>query len=81
MYGKGKSTEHPDQAAAWMKEINANMDQWLKRATAGLEVLKKQPRVDTSRMAAIGYCLQGRHGSGAGLWGRISKGWSVSTVS
>jgi dienelactone hydrolase len=59
MYGKGKSTEHPDQASAWMKEINANMDQWLKRAMAGLEVLKKQPQVDTKRLAAIGYCFGG----------------------
>lgn len=59
MYGKGKSTEHPDQAAAWMKEINANMDQWLKRAMAGLQVLKKQPQVDTARLAAIGYCFGG----------------------
>jgi dienelactone hydrolase len=59
MYGKGKSTEHPDQAAAWMKEINGNMDQWQKRAMAGLDVLKKQPRVDTSRLAAIGYCFGG----------------------
>jgi dienelactone hydrolase len=59
MYGRGKSTEHPDQAAAWMKTVNGNMDQWLKRAMAGLEVLKKQPRVDTRRMAAIGYCFGG----------------------
>jgi len=59
MYGKGKSTEHPDQAAAWMKEINANMDQWLKRAMAGLQILKKQPQVDTARLAAIGYCFGG----------------------
>ncbi len=59
MYGKGKSTEHPDQAAAWMKAVNGNMDQWLARANAGLEVLKRQPQVDTSRMAAIGYCFGG----------------------
>ena len=59
MYGKGKSTEHPDQAAAWMKEVNSNMDTWLKRAMAGLEVLKKQPQVDPSRLAAIGYCFGG----------------------
>lgn len=59
MYGKGKSTEHPDQAAAWMKEINASMDQWLKRAMAGLDVLEKQPQVDTARLAAIGYCFGG----------------------
>lgn len=59
MYGKGKSTEHPDQAAAWMKEVNSNMEAWLKRAVAGLDVLKKQPQVDTARLAAIGYCFGG----------------------
>lgn len=59
MYGKGKSTEHPDQAAAWMKEVNSNMDAWLKRALAGLDVLKKQPQVDSTRLAAIGYCFGG----------------------
>jgi dienelactone hydrolase len=59
MYGKGKATSHPDQAGAWMKAINSNMDLWLKRAMAGLAVLKKQPHVDTSRMAAIGYCFGG----------------------
>ncbi len=42
-----------------MKEINANMNQWLKRAMAGLEVLKKQPQVDSARLAAIGYCFGG----------------------
>jgi dienelactone hydrolase len=59
MYGKGKSTEHPDQAAAWMKEVNSNMEGWLKRAQAGLDVLKKQPQVDPTRLAAIGYCFGG----------------------
>ena len=77
MYGKGKSTQHPDQAAAWMKEVNSNMDGWLKRALAGLEVLKKQPQVDTTRLAAIGYCFGGAtvqvlaYG-GAGLKGVVS---------
>jgi dienelactone hydrolase len=59
MYGKGKSTEHPDQAAAWMKAVNTNMDQWLQRAVAGLEVLKRHPQVDPRRLAAIGYCFGG----------------------
>jgi len=59
MYGKGKSTTHPDQAGAWMKEINSNMDAWQKRAMAGLEILKKQPQVDPHRIAAIGYCFGG----------------------
>jgi dienelactone hydrolase len=59
MYGKGKSTKHPEQAGAWMKEINSNMDAWQKRAEAGLEILKKQPQVDPHRIAAIGYCFGG----------------------
>jgi dienelactone hydrolase len=59
MYGKGKSTDHPDQASAWMKSVNSNMDQWVQRAVAGLDVLKKQPQVDTTRLAAIGYCFGG----------------------
>lgn len=59
MYGKGKTTEHPDQAAAWAKQVNSDMALWRKRAVAGLEVLKRQERVDTNRMAAIGYCFGG----------------------
>lgn len=59
MYGKGKSTQHPDQAGAWMKEVNSNMGAWQKRANAGLEILKRQPQVDPHRIAAIGYCFGG----------------------
>ncbi|MBR9987561.1 MAG: dienelactone hydrolase family protein [Desulfosarcina sp.] len=86
MYGKGKSTEHPDQAAAWMKEVNSNMDAWLKRALAGLEVLKKQPQVDTARLAAIGYCFGGATVqvlaySGADLKGVVSFHGSLIPVS
>ena len=86
MYGKGKSTEHPDQAGAWMKAINSNMDQWLKRAEAGLEVLKKQPHVDVHRIAAIGYCFGGAtvqvlaYG-GADLKGVVSFHGSLMPVS
>ncbi|GAB6906832.1 Dienelactone hydrolase family [Desulfosarcina cetonica] len=59
MYGKGKVTDHPDQAGAWMKAVNSNMALWQERAMAGLEVLKKQPQVDVTRLAAIGYCFGG----------------------
>jgi dienelactone hydrolase len=59
MYGVGKVTEHPDEAGAWMKAINANVDAWVARAEAGLKVLKSQPTVDISRLAAIGYCFGG----------------------
>ena len=59
MYGKGKVTQHPKQAAEWMREVNQNIQLWQQRALAGLEVLKKEPTVDAERMAAIGYCFGG----------------------
>ncbi len=59
MYGKGKVTRHPKQAAEWMKQVNSNVSQWQQRALAGLQVLKKDPRTDTTRIAAIGYCFGG----------------------
>jgi dienelactone hydrolase len=59
MYGKGKVTKHPKQAAEWMKQVNANATLWQQRAQAGLEVLKKVPKADANRIAAIGYCFGG----------------------
>ena len=59
MYGKGKVTEHPKQAGEWAREIRSNVHLWQQRALAGLEVLRKDPRTDVNRMAAIGYCFGG----------------------
>jgi dienelactone hydrolase len=59
MYGKGKVTEHPKQASEWMRQTNSNVRLWQQRAVAGLEVLKKEPKTDTARIAAIGYCFGG----------------------
>ncbi len=59
MYGQGKVTEHADTAQGWMKQIAGNQSLWLARAQAGLEQLKKQPQVNGSRLAAIGYCFGG----------------------
>jgi dienelactone hydrolase len=59
MYGKGKVTTHPKEAGEWAKQINSNLPLWQQRVSAGLEVLKKDPRVDVDRIAAIGYCFGG----------------------
>jgi dienelactone hydrolase len=59
MYGTGKVTRHPDQASAWNKEIQSNVQQWVARADTGLSVLKKQAVVDPRQIAAIGYCFGG----------------------
>lgn len=59
MYGKGKVTNHPDEAGAWMKAVQANVTAWRDRATAGLAVLRAHDLVDGPRLAAIGYCFGG----------------------
>jgi dienelactone hydrolase len=59
MYGKGKVTTHPDQAGQWARENTANVEHWRQRALSGLTVLKRHPRTDPTRVAAIGYCFGG----------------------
>jgi len=59
MYGTGKVTSHPDQAGAWAKEIQENVQHWVARADSGMSVLKEQAVVDSQRLAAIGYCFGG----------------------
>ena len=59
MYGKGQVNTHPDQAATWMKQVQADVKQWQDRALKGLAVLRGQDVVDPERMAAIGYCFGG----------------------
>ena len=59
MYGKGKVTEHPNEAGEWMEQIKSNVHFWQQRALAGLELLRKDPRTDTKRIAAIGYSFGG----------------------
>lgn len=59
MYGEGKITKHPKQASEWAGQIRANVEQWRERALTGLGVLRKQEQVDSSRLAAIGYCFGG----------------------
>jgi dienelactone hydrolase len=59
MYGDGKSSKHPEEAGAMMKEARANQKEWLARASAGLDILRKNPHVDATKLASIGYCFGG----------------------
>jgi len=59
MYGEGKTTEHPQEAGQMAGKVRANVEDWRKRATAALEVLKSQPQCDKTKLAAIGYCFGG----------------------
>jgi dienelactone hydrolase len=59
MYGKEKVTKNPQEASAWAHALRGDIGLLRRRATAGLEVLKADPRADVTRMAAIGYCFGG----------------------
>ncbi len=59
MYGKGKVTTHAEKAGEWAKQATNNVDDWLGRAQEGLQLLQADPMVDSTRLAAIGYCFGG----------------------
>jgi dienelactone hydrolase len=59
MYGEGKVTEHPTDAGAMATKVRNNVQDWRKRASTALEVLKAQPQCDKTKLAAMGYCFGG----------------------
>lgn len=59
MYGEGKVTKHPKEAGKWAGMVRQNEKTWEGRTLAGLQILKDHPKVDGSRIAAIGYCFGG----------------------
>ncbi len=59
MYGEGRIADHPDDAKKFSSEVMKNFPVAKERFLAALEFLKKQPTVDPTRIAAIGYCFGG----------------------
>jgi len=59
MYGSGKLAEHPEDAQQFMKEATRDMDQVKARFMAAKELLQQHDSVDSSRIAAQGYCFGG----------------------
>ena len=59
MYGNGKVAMTPDSAGQMAGGVMKNQDVLKARFAAALNQLRQQPAVDTSRIAAIGYCFGG----------------------
>lgn len=77
MYGTGKVTSDPKQAGQWAGRFREDRALGRARALAGLEVLRRSPRVDPRRLAAMGFCFGGTVSlemawSGADLKGVVS---------
>jgi dienelactone hydrolase len=59
MYGKGKTTTHPEDAQKFVAEATSDAARIRARFDAGRALLQGRPQVDRKRIAAIGYCFGG----------------------
>ena len=84
MYGKGVRAKDPQEAAQMAGRFKNDRKLMRDRARAGLDVLKKQPTVDATRLAAMGYCFGGQVSlelgrSGADVVGIVSFHGALDT--
>jgi len=59
MYGKGVLGSGPEENARLMQPFMDDRALLQRRITAGLEMLREQPRVDAGQIAAMGFCFGG----------------------
>lgn len=59
IYGKGIRSRTDEEARAESNIYKNNRALFRNRVNAGLEILKSQPNVDSSRLGAVGYCFGG----------------------
>lgn len=84
-YGGGKNAADVKQSAEWSGALKADRPELRKRITGALETLRKQDRVDPTKIAAIGYCFGGTTvlelaRSGADVQGVVSFHGGLSTT-
>jgi dienelactone hydrolase len=84
IYGKGVRPANPQDAGATSGIYSRDRALMRARANAGLATLLAQPHVDSSRVAAIGYCFGGKCAlelarSGASIAGVVSFHGSLDT--
>ena len=59
MYGKGITADNADAAGKLAGPFYGDRSLFRSRMNAGLELLKKQADVDTTKLGAIGFCFGG----------------------
>ncbi len=59
LYGNGRVTDQPEQAAEWTHAITADVASWRRRASLGLAHLKSSELLEPGKIAAIGYGFGG----------------------
>lgn len=84
MYGKGVTASDAKKAGELATPLKKDRNLMRERAKAGLEVLRKHPSVDPTRLAAIGFCFGGTTAlelarSGADLKGVVSFHGNLDT--
>lgn len=86
IYGKGVRPADTEQAAAESSKYKNDPALYRARLAAGLDTLRRNPRVDPDRLGAIGYCFGGTGvlelaRSGADVKGVVSFHGSLGTSS
>lgn len=59
MYGNNRLAKHPDDAKHFAMNVMTNLPMAKNRFEAALTILKNNKHVDTTKIAAIGYCFGG----------------------
>jgi dienelactone hydrolase len=59
LYGRGVLGAGPEESAMLMKPFLEDRSLLRRRLLAGIETLRRHPRVDPARIAAIGFCFGG----------------------